>query len=50
METNGILLLLALFAFLVMSGIMYLLMPFEINKIRKILEKILIILEDGSKN
>ena len=50
MEIIGFVSFLILFIFLVISGIMYLLVPFEIRKIRKILEKILIILEDGSKN
>lgn len=40
---------LILFVFLVISGIMYLLVPFEIRKTRKTLEKILIILKN-SKN
>lgn len=47
MEIIGFVLLLILCIFLIISGIMYLLMPFEIKKIREILEKILIILENG---
>lgn len=47
MKIIGFVLLLILFILLAISGIMYLLVPFEIRKTRKILEKILIILENG---